>query len=442
MQSNFSKPQVFSLIVITIMGVVLSVALHKPLVLGFMPGFLFLLFLSKKQGVSFSEISKVCFEGVKQTKEVIIILFLVSFLLPSWYLSGTIDQMVSISLHILMPDYFFLLSFVIAAIFSMTLGTSVGTLSAIGIPIISTGLELGLPIEIIAGALVSGAFVGDRTSPFSSSHQLLAHTVEVPMRKQFRNLSLTTGIAVGLGMIFYSVLDVIGPQAVIPVEAKSFHWNDISLLIFLPPILLVVMVVLRAKIRFAFLVSIGAACLIALMNGVEILRLIRSLWFGVDGVGGGLLNMYLLLLFLVLAGAFNGLLEKQNVVQPLLNQWMHTPSSLLTDTVKTIVATFIIAVMSANQTLPIILTGRSFLPHWKKHHSKEQLARVMGDSTMLFPGMIPWSLLAIMCSALLGVPILSYLPFAIFLWILPFITIIISLRGKSTKGYLNTSKAS
>ena len=136
--------------------------------------------------------------------------------------------------------------------------------------------------------------------------------------------------------------------------------------------------------------------------------------------------MYELLLFLAIAGAYNGLLEELNVIQPYLDKWLQSSTTLTDDTLKTFAATLLISFIAANQTLPIILTGRSFLPHWSSKYGKEELARVMGDTTMLFPGMVPWSVLAIMCSTIVGIPIFEYLPYAIFLWLLPLLTIIVS----------------
>ncbi|MEC1525274.1 Na+/H+ antiporter NhaC family protein [Neobacillus niacini] len=120
-------------------------------------------------------------------------------------------------------------------------------------------------------------------------------------------------------------------------------------------------------------------------------------------------------------------MEELNVIQPYLDKWLQRSTSLTGDTLKTFTATLLISVIAANQTLPIILTGRSFLPHWKKEYGEVELARVMGDTTMLFPGMVPWSVLAIMCSTIVGVPIMEYLPYALFLWFLPLITLIVSL---------------
>ncbi|WP_223254368.1 Na+/H+ antiporter NhaC family protein [Bacillus sp. HNG] len=409
----------------TLTGVLLSVSFHIPLFIGFSPGFLFLLSLIKGKGTPVREIWKVCKRGVSKTQTVILILFLVSFILPSWYEAGTINLLVSIALQIIKPDHFFLFSFLIAMLFSMTLGTSIGTLSAVGIPIMSSAISIDLAPHIVAGALLSGAFVGDRTSPFSSAFQLLSHTVEISNKKQFNALLLTTIPAILICIAFYRFLDF--QYAVRLSELTTFPWKELSFIKLLPPLILIVVVLFRIGIVYAFLASIIVASIISIINGTTFYQLSHSLFFGVEGMGGGLINMYVLLLFLALAGAYNGLLEEYRVIQPLIDGWLNKSKTLVEDSVKTIISTFGISLIAANQTLPIILTGRSLLPHWKNNRTRDDLARVMADSSMLFPGMIPWSVLTIMCSTVLGLPVTTYLPFAIFLWSLPFITIVASI---------------
>ena len=437
-EKHFSVVEIILLLIITLAGVVTSVILKWVLVIGFLPGLLFLLLLTVRKGVTRKAIFQMSMRGVWKTKEVIIILFLVGLLLPSWYLSGTIEQMVSISLQILSPSHFLLLSFFLMMILSMLLGTSIGTLSALGIPIMSAAITLQFPVEMVAGALISGAFVGDRSSPFSSAHQLLASTVEVPVYKQFRKIIPTTIAAVAISIVVYYFLDSKLQQMVNVSQApiSTTSWNEISYLTLIPPFILLLFVVFRIKIRYAFLASIFTAVLIAVFTkGVSWVTLSYHLWYGVDTLGGGTKNMVFLLLFIALAGIYNGLLEDLKVIQPLLNRWLEASTSRIQNTLKTMMASFTISVIACNQTLPIILTGRSLLPHWKKHHSEEDLSRVMADSTMLFPGMIPWSVLAIMSSTIVGVPVFSYLSYAIFLWVLPIITIIWSIieQAKETK---------
>ncbi|MEH7494615.1 Na+/H+ antiporter NhaC family protein [Neobacillus niacini] len=423
--NSFSIKQITFLLTVTITGVIFSVIFHHPLVIGFLPGYLVLVYLSKQNKQSVKQILKISIRGIFKTKIVILILFLVSFLLPSWYLSGTIDQMVKIALYLINPHYFYVLTFIAAMVFSMLLGTTVGTLSAIGIPILGTAVVLNLPTAVVAGALVSGAFVGDRTSPFSSAHQLLAHTLELPVKKQWSAMFLTTLIAVVLSMLFYGGFDFFSTEKII--QTVTFEWSELTLLQFIPPVILLLFVLFRLSIIYAFLSSILSAAIISIVEGAALPKVASALWNGIEGLGGGFLHMYELLLFLALAGAYNGLVEELNVIQPYLDKWLQSSTSLTGDTVKTFSATLLISVIAANQTLPIILTGRSFLPHWKNKYGEEELARVMGDTTMLFPGMVPWSVLAIMCSTIVGVPILEYLPYALFLWILPLLTLMVSL---------------
>jgi Na+:H+ antiporter, NhaC family len=423
---HFTGTQVLFLMIMTLAGIILSVTVHFPLVIGFLPGFLVLVIFCLSKQVGVKNLFYICKNGIFKTKIVLIILSLVSFLLPSWYLSGTISQMVTIALDLITPKHFLVLSFLATMIFSMILGTSVGTLSSIGVPIMSTAIVLHLPVEMVAGALISGAFVGDRTSPFSSSHQLLANTVELPIKRQGKAMFFTTIVAIVIALFFYSISDIVISGS-ISSHIQSVAWKDLSIVKFLPPLLLLLFVLFRFSIVTAFLASILCACVIAGFDGILIVKMIRDFWQGIEGLGGGLLHMYQLLLFLALAGAYNGLLEEMNVIKPYLDRWLQTSQSLLSDTIKTLVATLLISMIAANQTLPIILTGRSFLPHWSTKYGKEELARVMGDSTMLFPGIIPWSVFAIMCSTIVGVPLLNYLPYAIFPWILPCITLIVSL---------------
>ncbi|MBT2738472.1 Na+/H+ antiporter NhaC family protein [Bacillus sp. ISL-7] len=439
MDINFSLKQVLLLLIVTLTGVVWSVIFHHPLVAGFFPGYLMLVWLAKKKEISIKQILHISILGVNKTKIVILILFLVSFLLPSWYLSGTIQQMVKIALHFIKPNHFFVLSFLSAMVFSMLLGTTVGTLSAIGIPIIGTAIVLHLPVEMVAGALVSGAFVGDRTSPFSSAHQLLSHTVELPVKRQWNAMLVTTLLAIILCFCFYGMADYLISETTAS-NSQPLSLHEISVIKLIPPIILIVFVLLQFSIIYAFLTSILSASVIALFGGISYTKLVFSFWGGIDGFGGGFLHMYELLLFLALAGAYNGLLEEMNVIQPYLDKWLQSSRSLTGDTLKTLLATFLITLIAANQTLPIILTGRSFLPHWSSNYGKEELARVMGDSTMLFPGIVPWSVLAIMCSTIVGIPIMDYLPFALFLWILPILTILVSLVKQARKSKPNRTE--
>jgi Na+:H+ antiporter, NhaC family len=432
---KYSNKQVILLIVITLLGIILSVIFHKPLVIGFLPGFIFLIHLSRKKGLSFKEIIRISYKGIERIKIVIFILILVSFLLPSWYLSDTITTMVSITIQAVDPHHFFVFSFVTTLIFSMILGTSIGTLGALGIPLISTSMLLQLPIEVTAGAIISGAFVGDRTSPFSGTHQLLSNILEISVKKQGKAMLLTTIVGISISLVFYGFMDIHFGKEIHSLTNDSTVTQNISYVSFIPPFLLILLVVSRVNIIISFLLSILSASAITLVNGESLPIMTEAYWIGIEGLGGGLKHMYGLILFIAIAGAYNNILEELNLIQPFLKKWLQSSKSLMSDSIKTAIAAFIVSLIAANQTMPIILTGRSFLPHWSSKYTKEELARVMGDTAMLFPSMIPWNVLAILSSAVINMPLSSYLPFAIFLWSLPLLTIVVSLFKKQDTNY-------
>lgn len=428
---QYSVKQASFLIFITLVGIIGSVILHISLIFGILPGVTYLILLSLRRGYRFKEILKLGFQGVAKVKIVLFILFLISFLLPSWYLSGTINSMVSITLNAINPHHFFVFSFLTTMLFSMILGSSIGTLSALGVPLISSALFLDLPVEIAAGAVISGAFVGDRTSPFSSAHQLLANILETTVKKQGKAMLFSSITSVFITILFFSILDSRIGAEISSIHNEATSQQAISLIQFIPPILLVALVLFRLNIIFSYLASILSGSLIALYKDVSVIEIFKGFWQGIEGLGGGLSHMYSLLLFIAIAGVYNALLEKLNLIQPLLDKWLQSSSSLISDSIKTTAATIIICVIAGNQTMPIILTGRSFLVHWSNKYGKEELARLMGDTTLLFPAMIPWNVLAIMSSTVINTDLFTYLPYAIFLWILPCLTILVSFFKKS-----------
>lgn len=430
-----SVRQASLLIFITLLGIITSVILHFSLVFGILPGLFFLIFLSLKKGYDVKRMLNIGYKGIGKVKIVLMILFLISFLLPSWFLSGTINSMVSVTLQAINPHHFFVFCFLTTMIFSMILGSSIGTLSALGVPLMSTAILLHIPLEITAGAVISGAFVGDRTSPFSSAHQLLANILETTVKKQGKAMLLTSILAILVTGLFFSMMDIKYGSNLSDIHSELEYVQEIAFIHFIPPILLVLLVLLRLNIIASYVKSILSSSFIAMFQGnISFSDIIHALWYGIEGLGGGLVHMYSLLLFIAIAGVYNALLEELNVIQPILDKWLLSSTSMMSDSFKTVIASLFICIIAGNQTMPIILTGRSFLSHWSTKYSKEELARIMSDTTLLFPAMIPWNVLAIMSSTVVNMDLFDYIPYAIFLWILPCLTLVVSF-AKRRKNY-------
>jgi NhaC family Na+:H+ antiporter len=158
-------------------GIVITLLLDYPLAFGILGAILVTLFTVKSLGYSYRQQFRFGWEGIKQTKPVLIILFLVGLLIPLLMMGGTIPAIIYYGLKIVDTDYLLIISFVLTSAVSWLLGTSVGTLSTVGLSLIGIAHAAEVPLGMIAGALISGAMVGERFSPVSSSRLLVFSSI-------------------------------------------------------------------------------------------------------------------------------------------------------------------------------------------------------------------------------------------------------------------------
>lgn len=418
----------------TILGLAAAYVIHLPLAIGFSFGLLALVMFTYRDGSALQDIFQQMWKGVQHTKEVIWILALVGVVIPTWTGSGTIPYMIDLGLMFVDPSFFLTFSFVLSACISMLLGTSTGTLSSVGIPLVGLGLLLQIPLPMVAGALVSGAFVGDRTSPFSSANRLVAASTGISVKDLFKALLPTTIGAIGVSLAFFLFYDVNGAWHTgdkAPIQQQFGSGFTYHLWLLLPVILLLLSIILRLKTRNGFLLSIASAIGIGMVfQGVTWSEWLHDMWYGYHSdlftslQTKGLSGMVELIILIGLAGAFNGILEENRVLQPYMQKLLGTSGSLFTATARTSFFGLGLGLVSCTQTLPIMMSGRSLLPFWEVRFPRSQLARVVADSSLILAAMIPWNMLAIVCGTIVGVPVERYVSYAPFLWALPLCTFI------------------
>lgn len=423
---SFSPKELITLVGITVSGLFLAVSFDFQLLIGFLPGFAMLVGKLMRKGIAMKSVGNTAFKGIYRNREIIWLLSLIGILLPSWAIIGTVPNMVSFILSIIQPEYFLLLSFLMTMVISLILGTSVGSLSVIGLPLMGTAQALGVPMEWTAGALISGAFVGDRSSPLSSAFQLLATSLEIQTKKQFTAIVPTAIITTIVSSGLFAWLDQLLTLNDYHQGSASFSTILSDWIVFIPLILLIAGVVTGIKIRYAFMLSIGSAFLIVLLKGIPIMSWGYAVLFGIDGIGG-FMSMVPFIIFICVVGIYSEILERYQIVQPYINKLLTNDQSLTVNSVQGVTLALIISLISPNQSFPIILNGRMLLPHWSKNFNAQELARVVSDSTMVYAGLVPWSLLAVLCSTILGVSVLQYVMFAFFLWLSPLITVLYSI---------------
>ncbi|TCZ72321.1 sodium:proton antiporter [Paenibacillus albiflavus] len=432
-----SSLRLFLVVMITVSGLLGAYACGISLSLGFIIGLLALIGLAIQQGVGAKKLIHAMKQGILHTKEVIWILVLIGILIPSWTASGTIPFLIDAGLDWLNPAYYVTFAFVFSSLISMILGTSSGTLSAVGIPLIGIAGYLDIPLALVAGALVSGAFVGDRTSPFSSAHRLVASSTGMSVKQQYKYLLPTTVLAYLISVIFYGASDVLGKWASVHelVVGKSvyeglFHYSP---WLWIPLILLLGTILLRIPIKYGFLMSTTVAVVLGTYwQGIGFFSWLQILWSGYSSSDilslhtKGLSDMIDLVILIALAGAYNGILEETKMIEAYMGKLLGERGSMLHATWRISIFGFITAMLSCTQTLPIMMTGRNLLPLWEKRYPKGHLSRIVADGPLVFAPLVPWNLITILCATILGVPWEQYIVFTVFLWSLPLLTLLVS----------------
>jgi len=443
--------QLIAVVAVTVAGLAAAYVCEMPLAAGFAVGLTALVAAALRAGAAPNAraLWRMMREGVAHTKEVVWILLLVGLLIPAWSASGVIPFLVDAGLRLLHPEWIVTFGFAFASAVAMTLGTSTGTLSAAGIPLMGIAAHLGVPLPLMAGALVSGAFVGDRTSPLSSAHQLVAASAGVPPRALYRLLQPTTYAAFALALAVFAAFDWFGAwgeggvgAAAAGAELASIGGYASSWLLALPPLLLLSAIVLRIRTRYAFLIGIASGIAAgAATQGGAAGDWLGWLWGGypslsADGElvrGKGVSSMFELVLLIAMAGAYNGILEKTGIVRPIAARLIGDHPTLPGATIRAGAFGLGLGLVSCTQTLPIMMTARSLAPVWTERFTREQLARVTADTSLLLAALVPWNMIAVLCGTILGVAPERFAPYALFLWMPPLLTLGYSALTRSSK---------
>lgn len=413
-----------------------STVLYPPLA----AGVLVALVLAVRKGFAWAELWQAAATGMKATLIPVSILVLVGCLIGVWKLSGTVPAMVYYGLGVASPRFLVPTAFVLALAMSMLLGTSVGTYSTLGVAIMGVAHGVGAPLPMVAGALVSGALFGDRSSPLAGSLNLNVAMTGTDLRRILSALAPTGITAAVLTLIGYLTFGV-GPAVestgagASMREAIGAHFV-ISPWLLLPPVLVLGLAFLRVPVRWALGLGILAGgALSVLVAGTSIMEPVRAALYGfasqagdrtLDKVfsGGGLFPMWSQFALLLIAGAFSGIMEKSGMLSVVFAPLVEGTRRSLALVGSTMLVSTGVALVAANQALPIIITGRMLRPVYDKAGvSANVLSRSLADSGTVLSGVIPWNLMGILAAAALGVPVRAFVPYAFFAFLLPLVSL-------------------
>jgi len=422
-------------IVTTVILLVLSVFIFGiPLYIPLLFGYLFTLFIALIYKVEWRGIVRATINGVRSISMIFLILLLIGVLIAIWASSGTLDALVYYGLAIIHPQYLIVISFVVSSLVSMLLGTSVGTASTIGVAFMGMAYRLQIDPALVAGAIVSGAFVGDRTSPLSSAANINIVVTKTDYYANAKELFKTLLPAMLVALLFYLIVEQGASEKTYTESIKIVEqsqrqllslYGDISLMLLIPPAIIMILSFFRIPTVKNLISGILIGAILAyIFQGKSIADLFQFAIFGYEhpqgNLFGGAWNMFNQVLLIIVAGAFHGLLEVSGILSIIFQRMVSSFRNEVAIIRKTMEMSILSAIMFSTQVMAIIIPGKFMLKYYDEFKIESKiLNRMISDSGMVVAGLIPWNLNAILLGTALDIPVIEYIPYAYLLMILP-----------------------
>ncbi len=390
--------------------------------------------------ISFKELEDAMVAGAKSGMGAIFLFLLIGVLISSWMISGTIPTLINTGFSLIGGTWFYGIVFAVTSIIGVSLGSSLTTTATVGVAFIGMASAMDASLAITAGAIVSGAFFGDKMSPLSDTTNLASTIVGVDLFEHIKHISLTTIPAFFISFILFVILSPSKTMVLSDVTAYQkalattnlIHWTS-----WIPLIILVICTIYKVSAFIALALSSSVATLLAGMTSHLDWTQIWSIWF--DGyqantnfepvnellTKGGINSMLFTVSLVIIALGFGGLLFVTGIIPSILSSFqekLRKVRSIIASTAATAIG---VNVLIGEQYLSIILTGETFKSVYKDAGlSKKALSRTLEDAGTVINPLVPWSVCGVFIAKVLDVSVLTYLPFAFFCLLSPIITIL------------------
>ena len=415
------------------------------------------IFIGIRSGISFKKMINYVSSNLKSITGAILILLLVGSLSGTWLISGIIPSMIYYGLQVLNPNVFLPSCLVICAVISISTGSSWTTSATVGIALIGIGKALGIPSGMVAGAVISGAYFGDKLSPLSDTTNLAPAVSNTDLFTHIRYLTITTIPTILVALIILSILNLF--TEVNGSSENESMLNSIKDTFYISPFLFIVPIVV------VFMIFKKTPPLIALFIGT-VLGAVFALFFQIDTISqisggnnnisdvykvilnsitveteiesgnkilnelfssGGMKGMLNTIWLVICAMVFGGIMEAIGALKRISNFLLNIGKSTFSLFASTVGSCLTINLSASDQYLSIVIPGKMFSKAYEdKGLAPENLSRTLEDSGTVTSVLIPWNTCGAYQSGILGVGVLEYFVYAIFNWLSPFTTLFIA----------------
>ena len=430
--------------------------------------------VAMQNGHTWPRILKAIVAGISTAMGAILILLSVGGLIGTWLMAGTVPSLIYYGLEILDPAWFYAASCIICAIAALATGSSWTVAGTLGVALVGVAMGLGLSPAIAAGAIISGAYFGDKMSPLSDTTNLAPAVVETDLFTHIRHMAWTTGPSITIALVLFAG---VGLAADVPEENlalrelmatldATFNITPLALLplavVFylaykkVPPL---PTILFGALLGGFFAIVLQPDVVLAFANSPDLptgLALTKGVWLalsdgyvsatGVDDVDallsrGGMSSMLVTIWLILTALSYGAVLEHAGMLKRLIESALKAAKSTGTLVMTVVLSCIGINIVAADQYIAIVLPGKMYKAEFQRRGlDPRNLSRVVEDSGTLTSPLVPWNTCGAYMAGTLGVATIAYLPFAFFNLINPLVSIFYGFTGFTIKRLDETSE--
>lgn len=401
-----------------------------------------------KAGFKWEELEKYILETMGNSLQACAILLVVGILIGTWIISGVVPAMIYYGLKLISPKVFLLVACLMCAIVSLATGSSWSTVGTVGIALIGIGQSMNIPLPMVAGAIISGSYFGDKMSPLSDTTNLAPAMAGSQLFDHIKHMIYTVAPSSIISLVLYTILgfkygngalDASGINLILNGLKSSFAINP---LLLIPPILVIIMVIRKVPaLPGLFGGALLAAIFALVLQKASLSAVIQAAYRGFTsetGIStidellsrGGLSSMSYSITLIFVAMAFGGIIQRTGMLHVIIEKALSKAKSTGSLVLATILTCIAVNVLTASQYLSIVVTGSMFKERFAEQglHPKN-LSRCLEDAGTMTSPLVPWNNCGAFMATTLGVATLAYAPYAFLCYLNPIISIIYGYTG-------------
>jgi NhaC family Na+:H+ antiporter len=381
---------------------------------------------------SWKEMEKGIVDGIHKAMPAILIMLCVGVLIGSWIASGTIPMVIYYGLKLISPKYFLVTACFVCSLTSLATGTSWGTIGTLGVAFIGIAMGLGMPLGPAAGAIVAGAYFGDKMSPFSDVTNLAPVAAGSNLFDHIKHMMWSATPAWLFGLLVYFLvglryggarMESQSMDLIMSTLRENFRFNALLLL----PMVIVFYFAITKKptipgMLFSSFVAGVLAVVLQNASVTEIATAVNTGYVASTGMEqvdslisrGGLMSMMETQLVAFTAFSFGGIMQATGLLSVILDRVMRFADRMWSLVLTTISAAIITAMVTGSSYLSMIIPAELLAPVFKRNQlAAKNLSRIVEESGAIIVPLIPWSMAGVYITGTIGVSTFSYLPWAV-----------------------------